>query len=130
MLSSQHHCLKVQTWGKLYTLISHGRGGVRWRSEAQADPCRRGSSTLCSSHTEQDFIAPDKTSCMIIMTSSCSFSCPRCNGAARGQREKITHPNSHTGLSLLLWPEVRFMDAPPPPTPPTADGLNITSKHL
>lgn len=109
MLSSQHHCLKVQTWGKLYTLISHDRGGVRWRSEAQADPCRRGSSTLCSSHTEQDFIAPDKTSCMIIVTSSCCFSCPHCNSTARGQTEKSHIPiltpacPSCSGLKCVLW---------------------------
>lgn len=66
-----------------------------------------------NSHHRARFYCPDKMSLGIILTGSCPFSCPRCNGAARDHRENHTlHFSPHP--SLLLWSKMHFMDVSPP----------------
>lgn len=72
------------------------------------------------------FYCPDKTSSRVIVTGSCLFSCPHCNGAARDQRENHTSHFSHRPVPLTL-PQNAFYGHFPLFS---ADGLNITSKRL
>lgn len=112
--SSLHHCLehKLGVNFTFYTLISHGKRGVRWQSEAQGELCGQGSSTVLLQPQWAWFYCPDKTSSWVIVTSSCPFFVPTLQRRCKRPERKITHLNSHTGLSLLLWPKSRFMDTP------------------